>query len=113
MQKVIYICFMSFFYRNGLIFDPIADLLNSSINCFVKFTLSLVDKVTIGTCNLASVIFNFAKSPNLDKIQSSIKFNSRRILQLINDISSDLKKLLRHFSGTTIFVFFTKLFPLL
>ena len=51
------------------------DLLNPSLNCFVKFTLSLVDKVTIGTCNLASVISNFAESPALRKMQSSIQFN--------------------------------------
>ena len=32
-----------------------ADVLNPSLNCFVKFTMSLVDKVRIGTCNLAFV----------------------------------------------------------
>ena len=30
--------------------------IDPSLNCFVRFTLSLVDKVTIGTCNLASLI---------------------------------------------------------
>ena len=39
------------------------------LNCFAKFTLSLVDNVTIQTCNLASVIFNAAEFPALDKIQ--------------------------------------------
>ena len=36
-----------------------------------------MDKVTIGTCNLASVISYFADFPELDKIQSSIQFSSR------------------------------------
>ena len=31
-----------------------------------RFTLSLVDKVIIGTCNLASAILNFTESPSLD-----------------------------------------------
>ena len=35
------------------------------------------DEVTIGTCNLASVILKFAESPSLDKIQLSNQFNSR------------------------------------
>ena len=46
-------------------------------------------------------------------MQSSIQFNSRWILQLINGISRDLRKLLRQFNGTTIYVFFTELFVLL
>ena len=45
-----------------------AGLLNPSPNCLLKFTLSLVNKVTIVTCNLASVILNFAESPALYKI---------------------------------------------
>ena len=45
--------------------------------------LSIVDKVTIGTCNLVSVIANFAEFPALDKIQSSIEFSSRKTLQFI------------------------------
>ena len=40
--------------------------LNPSLNCFVKFTLSLVDKVNIGTCNLAFIILNFLESAALD-----------------------------------------------
>ena len=46
--------------------------------------LSSVDNVTIGTCNVASVILNFEEFPALDQVQSSIQFNSRQILQLIN-----------------------------
>ena len=81
---------------------------------FLRFTLSLVDKVvTIVTCNLATIIVNFAESPAFDKMQPSIQFNSRWILQLINCISNDLQKLLRYFNGTTTFVFFTELFVLL
>ena len=87
--------------------------LNPSRKCFIKFTLSLVDKVTIGTCNLASVISNFTESPALGKIQPSIQFSSRWTLQFINGISNDLQNLLKYFNGTTIFVSFTKLFPLL
>ena len=52
----------------------------------------------------------FPESPAPDKIQSTIQFNSRWILQLIDGISSDLPKLLKHFIGVTIFVLFTKLF---
>ena len=34
--------------------------------------LFLVDKVTIGTCNLASIILNFIETPALDKTQSNL-----------------------------------------
>ena len=48
-------------------------MLNTLLNCFVKFTLSLVDKVTVGfTSNLACVILNFSEPPALDKMMSSI-----------------------------------------
>ena len=43
---------------------------NLLFNCFAEFALSLVDKVTIGTCNLISVTANFAVSPALYKIHS-------------------------------------------
>ena len=46
-------------------------------------------------------------------MQPSIHSNSRWILQLINCISNGLQKLLKYFSGTRIFVFFTELFVLL
>ena len=55
-----------------------------------------------GTCNLASVILNFAVA--LDNIHSSIQFSSRWTLRFINSISNDLKKLLKYCNGTTIFV---------
>ena len=43
--------------------------MNLLFNFFAKFALSLVGKVTIGTCNLASAIAKFAEFPALDKIQ--------------------------------------------
>ena len=70
---------------------------------------TLVDKVTIGTCNLVSVIANFAVFLALDKIHSSIQFSSRLTLQLINGISNDLQKLLKYSNGTTIFASLTKI----
>ena len=83
------------------------------VYCVLKITLSLVDKVTIGKFNLASVISNLSESPELDKMHPSIQFKSSCIFQLINGISSDLQKLLKYFNGTTVFVFFTELFVLL
>ena len=71
-----------------------------------------MDRVIIGTCNLASAILNFAESLALDKMQYLIQFNLRWVLQLINYISNDLKKLLKYVDGTTIFVSFTELFAL-
>ena len=58
---------------------------------------------------MASVILNFVKVSSLDKMQPSIEFNSRWVLQLINAIN-DLQELLKYFNGTTTFIFFTKLF---
>ena len=52
------------------------------------------------------------ESPVLDKMQFIIQFNSKQTLSLINGISIDLQKFLKYFNGATIFVFFTKLFPL-
>ena len=76
----------------------------------VKFTLSAVNKVTMETCNLASVISNFPELQALGKIQSAIQFSSKWTLQFINGISNDIQKLLKYFNGTTIFVLITKLF---
>ena len=42
-------------------------------------------------------------SATVDIMQSLAQFNSRWILRLINDISKDLQKLLKYFSGTAIF----------
>ena len=58
-----------------------ADVLNPSLNCFVKFTMSLVDKVRIGTCNLAFVISNFAESQSGYSLQSSLVSLVLRLLQ--------------------------------
>ena len=76
----------------------------------VKCTLSAVNKVTMETCNLASVISNFPELQALGKIQSAIQFSSKWTLQFINGISNDIQKLLKYFNGTTIFVLITKLF---
>ena len=62
--------------RNSLIIVPINRPI-PLLNCFPNFTLSLVDKVTIGTFNLASVILNFPESQALNKMESSVQFNSR------------------------------------
>ena len=96
--------FLYYFSRNNPITVPISRSFKSII-CFVRFTLSLVDKVTIGTYNLASVILNFEESPAVYKMQSLIQFNSRCILQLIYGISIDLQKLLKYLNGTNTFVF--------
>ena len=37
-------------------------------DCFVRFTLSLVDKVPIKPCTLPFAIFNFAEFPGPDKM---------------------------------------------
>ena len=52
-----------------------------------------------------SVILDFVAPTTLDITQPLLKFNWRWILQLINGISKDLKKLLRYFSGTALFTF--------
>ena len=60
-----------------------------------------------------TITFSYREeSPVLDKMQFIIQFNSKQTLSLINGISIDLQKFLKCFNGATIFVFFTKLFPL-
>ena len=44
---------------------------------YLKFISFLANKENIGTYNLASTVLNFAESPALDKMKSSIQFNSR------------------------------------
>ena len=61
------------------------DLLNLLLICVAKFTLSLVAKSTIGTCNLASIILNFSESPPLDMMQSSILFYGTTILMIFTE----------------------------
>ena len=65
------------------------------------------------TTLLIKFILSFAESPLLNKIQSSIQFNSRWTLQFINGISNDFQNLLKYYSGTFIFASFTELFVLL
>ena len=66
-------------------------LLNPSCNSFTSFTLSLLDKVTIGFYNLVFVILNVV-STIIDITQSLLQFNSKWILQLISGICNDLQK---------------------
>ena len=47
------------------------------MNYFVGFTLSLVDKVTIGTYNFVFVILNVVSPVMLDITQFLIQLNSR------------------------------------
>ena len=70
-----FFAFLYYFRKNNLIIVPI-NRSYKSMTCFVRFTLSLVDKVLIRTCNLGSNSLNLAESPALDKMQSSIQFNS-------------------------------------
>ena len=72
---------------------------------FFLIALSFVDRVTIGTYNFVLLISNAVTPATLGITQFFVQFNSRRILQLINDISNDLKKLDNYFCGTTIFAF--------
>ena len=51
------------------------------------------------------VVLNVVSSRILDITQLLVQFNPSWILQLINDISNDLQKLLKYFNGTTIFRF--------
>ena len=59
--------------------------------------------MTIGTLSLATVILKVEFPATLLNPQFSLHVNERSILQLINGLSSDLQKLLKYFSGTTIF----------
>ena len=85
-------------------------LLNPSSNSFTNFTLSLLDKVRIGTYNFVTVALNVV-SAIADITQSLLQFNSRWILQLISGISKDLQKLLKYFSGIAIFTFLNTPLP--
>ena len=42
----------------GTHFPLVLDLINPSSNRFISFTLSLLDKVTTGTCDFVFVILN-------------------------------------------------------
>ena len=78
-------------------------MINQKIEFQDKISSFSILLVTIGTSNLISLILNFADFPSLDKMQSSMQFNSRWILKLINSIFSNLQKILQYFNGTTIF----------
>ena len=53
-----------------------------------------------------SVIVKVELPTKLDRIQLGSHVNESSILQLINDISKDLQRLLKYFGGTTIFTSF-------
>ena len=54
----------------------------------------------------APVSLAFATIAAVVNTQFSIHFNESSTLQLINDISNDLQKLLKYFNGTAISTFF-------
>ena len=84
------------------------NLLNPTLNCFVTFTLSLIDKVTIGTCNLASVISNSVESPSLDSLQSTLIQD-----ELFSLLMAFLMISKNYFNEKTVFASFAELFSLL
>ena len=51
------------------------------------------------------MIINIASAAAVDNTHSFFYVKFNLILQLIKDISNDLKKLLKYFNGTTIFTF--------
>ena len=67
-----------------------------------SFSLSLVDKVAIGTYNFVSVTANFLSPVELVMTQSLDHVKIRLTSQLINGISSVLRKLLKYFNATII-----------
>ena len=71
---------------------------------FNSFTLSLLNKVTIGTYNFVFVILNIVLVI-VDITQSLLQFSSRWVLQLNNGISKDPQKQIKYFSGTATFPF--------
>ena len=76
--------------------------------------IAFADKVAAGTYNVVPIrvkiiLLGLALVLSLSaalKIQYLLLLNFNSTLQLINDISSDLHKLLRHFNGTAIVTFF-------
>ena len=76
--------------------------------------MSLDDKVTTGTYNFVPLIVKiillglaFVLSlPAADRTQHFVHLSSNYTLQLINGISSNLQKLLKHFNGTATVAYF-------
>ena len=77
--------------------------------------MSLAEKVTTGAYNFVYLIVNIIllslsllliifPVPPADKTQYFLHLNFNSTLQLINDISSDLQKLIKYFNGAAIFV---------
>ena len=91
--------------------DPRVNLL---LRSFDTSWLSFADKVTTGRYNFESLIVKIIllgsalvlSTPPIVKTQCFVVHSSlSSIFQLINDISSNLQKLLRYFNGTAIVVF--------
>ena len=59
----------------------------------------------MGTYNVVSLILNVVSPAIFDVTQNLVQLNSRWVLRLINGISNDLQKLLKHFRETAIFKF--------
>ena len=94
----------------------IAYLLNTLLRNFDNFWLSFVNEVTRGTYNFVSLIVKIIllesalvlsfSLPRIDKTLffTHLSFNST--LQLINDSSSDLQKLVKYFTNPAIVAFY-------
>ena len=65
--------------------------------------MSSVFRVTTGTQRFVSVIAKAESSATLENIQFLFHVSESSTSQLINCISNDLLKSLKHFNGTTIF----------
>ena len=77
--------------------------------------MSLADKVTTGTYNFVSLIVKIILAlifsstllslPAADKTQYFVYLSFNSTLQLINEISSNLEKLIKYFNGAAIVSF--------
>ena len=81
-------------------------LLKPDFNYWSNFALSCVDKVTTETLSFVSVILNFVSrvAEEITQVRDHVKI--RLTSQLINGTSRVLQKLLKHFNGTIISIFF-------
>ena len=89
------------------------DLSNPLLRSFDNLLLSFADKVTTVTYNFVSSAVKIMllgltfvlSAPAADRTQYFAVISSNSALQLINEISSDLQKLLKYFNGTAIVAF--------
>ena len=108
--------FLFHIYSNKLI----SDASNFFLRSFYSFWLSLADKVTTGTYNFVSLIIkmillelaSLLSTSAANKTQYFVHLSFNSTFKLINDISSNLHKLLKYFNCTAIVSLFrTPLFP--